>query len=288
MPGRYWQLVVFTVATQLAAGMVVVLVVCKQVVSGGASGSHAEGPASVVLEAVFVLLVLAVAVAVGHLGSFHSAIRAAANVRASWLSRETVAGVLFGLLVVAAALGYCLGLGSPITRRLCIVAAAAAGLVLVFAMARLYMLRTVPAWNTLRTPVSFLTATLLLGTVGLSGVLVVLGDSKPGVHHMLVETLPLLAWCCLLLMVIQLAVTACGAGDAPVEGFAASRAMWIVSALLGLGGAGFLLAVVNLAGSEAASNVQGKIAVVVAAAMVIASVAVGRYRFYASYHRVGL
>jgi DMSO reductase anchor subunit len=241
-----------------------------------------------VLETVIVILVLAVAMAARHLGSSRNAIRAAANVRASWLSRETVSDVVFGLLVVTADIGYRFEIGSPMARRLWVAAAAVAGLVLVYAMARLYMLRTVPAWNTAATPAAFLTATLLLGMVGIAGVLVVAGDFRAGVHSLLTGMLPWFAWSCMLLVAVLLAVTARQSEDAPPQEFAASRAMWVLSALLGLGGAGLLLAAVNLASQEPVSERPGELGIVIASALLVASVVASRCRFYASYRRVGL
>jgi anaerobic dimethyl sulfoxide reductase subunit C (anchor subunit) len=47
-------------------------------------------------------------------------------------------------------------------------------------MSRIYMLRTVPAWNTAVTPVSFLTTTLLLGTLALGAQFVVLSARGEG------------------------------------------------------------------------------------------------------------
>jgi DMSO reductase anchor subunit len=40
MPGRYWQLVAFTVATQLAAGMVVMLTIVLHMGARGVSWRH--------------------------------------------------------------------------------------------------------------------------------------------------------------------------------------------------------------------------------------------------------
>lgn len=64
--------------------------------------------------------------------------------------------------------------------------------------------------------------------------------------------------------------------------------MWVLSASLGLGGAGLLLAAVNLVGPQPASTLPGEIGVVIASGLVAASVVVGRCRFNASYRRVGL
>jgi anaerobic dimethyl sulfoxide reductase subunit C (anchor subunit) len=288
MPGRHWQLVAFTILTQLAAGLVVVLAVGLQLHSGSYDLLEIEALTAAVLEILLVLLALGVGVATIHLGSAGGALMTLANLRMSWLSREATAGIVFGLLTVAATVAYRLDLGSPGIRQRCVVAAAAAGVVLVYAMSRLYMLRTVPAWNSPATLASFLTTALLLGAAGSATALLALSGRFDVAEQLLSETLPWLAWCCLVLALLQLAmsarrVIATPAGKPPTP----APPLWL-NGVLGLGGAGMLLACGRVADLGVASSLQTSAWVAVASALIVASEVVGRFRFYASYDRYGV
>lgn len=135
-------LVFFTVLTQAAAGACAMRAVLAP-----------EEPVDAVVLA---LLALGVLAAVSHLGRPTAARLAIANPTTSWLSREIVVGSVFGTTVLAHLL-----LGPNAALR---IAAAALGLLYVYAVSRVYLLRTVPAWNTWATPVSFLLTALLLGS----------------------------------------------------------------------------------------------------------------------------
>jgi anaerobic dimethyl sulfoxide reductase subunit C (anchor subunit) len=102
-----------------------------------------------------------------HLGSPLSAPRAVSNFATSWLSREILSGVIFAVLGVLYAALQWFKLGPQILRTVVAWLAALVGILLVFSMSRVYMLPTQPAWNSLATPVSFFTTTLLLGSLAL-------------------------------------------------------------------------------------------------------------------------
>jgi DMSO reductase anchor subunit len=117
------------------------------------------------LLAVGPALLAALAAALLHLGQPARAGRALANWRTSWLSREILSALLFGAgwagaLVLARALE-----PAAAVADLSHCAVALLGLGLVYAMARVYRLRTVPAWNTPRTFRAFLLTTLVLGAL---------------------------------------------------------------------------------------------------------------------------
>ncbi len=132
-----WSLVVFTVATQAAAG------IC-------ALGAVLGEPRPTLA---LVFLALGFGWATLHLGRPAGARFALANLHSSWLSRELLLGALFAAAVVAQ-----LATGEEVVAWL----AAALGLVFVLAVSRVYAIRTVPAWNTWATPVAFFGTALLL------------------------------------------------------------------------------------------------------------------------------
>jgi anaerobic dimethyl sulfoxide reductase subunit C (anchor subunit) len=281
MPGRHWQLVAFTILTQLVVGLMVVLASGLRLTLGRHDQVELELLTTAVLEILVALLVLGVVVAAIHLGSVGSAIRAFANLRQSWLSREATAGIVFGLLTVAATLAYRLELGSPVARRWCVVAAAVAGLVLVYAMARLYMLRTVPAWNTLATPLTFFSASAILGTAGMTALLVSLSGRLGVARQLLSGVLPWFGWMCLALAAIQITV---GSRESGVR----RSGLRFLRATLGLGGAGLLLAFALPVFSAATPSPADGVVIAAASALLLVSEVVGRFIFYASYDRIGV
>jgi anaerobic dimethyl sulfoxide reductase subunit C (anchor subunit) len=136
-------LVVFTVLAQAAAGITLV-------------AAFARRPSDGFPIAALLLLAVGGAAAAMHLGRIGHARLALSHLRSSWLSREAALTGLFALSLVAAA-------AFPGVRELRI-AAAVAGLGLVGAIAGVYLVRTVPPWNTWMTPVGFYLTAILLGT----------------------------------------------------------------------------------------------------------------------------
>lgn len=98
-----------------------------------------------------------------HLGYPRNAWRALGNLRTSWLSREILLSGLFGVSGALAAGAWLFQAGSSSLRVALSGAAAIIGLSLVYAMARVYRLRTISAWDRPSTPLAFFRATLLLG-----------------------------------------------------------------------------------------------------------------------------
>ena len=282
MPGGHWQLVAFTVATQLVVGAMVVLAIGMPAASVRFDPVEVEALAGSVLDAVVVLLAAGGAVAAAHLGSAGKAFKALANVRESWLSREAAAGIVFGLLATAAAIGYRLELGSGSLRHAGVVAAAVAGLGTVYAMARLYMLRTVPAWNTPATPVSFLISVGVLGSAAAVVVLAALSLGLGATDPWLEVVLPWVAWSCLALALAQLVVNPASGG------FPTCSGMWLLNAALGLGGAGLLLGAALLANTGTISGAAAGPAAAGASVVLIVSEVIGRIRFYNSFERLGV
>jgi anaerobic dimethyl sulfoxide reductase subunit B (iron-sulfur subunit) len=107
-----------------------------------------------------VCLGLGLAASFAHLGTKKNAWRVLGHLRKSWLSREVLLALLFGagwLLAVWSTIswGYTPAVFSLVTGLL--------GLMFILSMARVYHLRAVPAWNTLRTEANFFLSALLLG-----------------------------------------------------------------------------------------------------------------------------
>jgi anaerobic dimethyl sulfoxide reductase subunit B (iron-sulfur subunit) len=159
---REWSLVGFTLLGQLAAGLSLSLMATHWWFLHRGEVFVLERVEQLGLPLVPGLLVLAMALSLLHLGSPSKASRAVLNLRSSWLSREILLAVLFLVTAVVAAAGHFL---RPAVRDVALPATALLGLLLVFGMARVYMLRTVPVWNRPSTIPSFLATSLVLGGV---------------------------------------------------------------------------------------------------------------------------
>lgn len=109
------------------------------------------------------LVLLGLAAAMAHLGTPTASIHAARNIKRSWLSREITAVNCFAVvLVIIAALTFT---KPELLNSWIMLAESLIGGMALFAMTRVYLLRTVPAWNHVQTPLSFLGSALLLGAV---------------------------------------------------------------------------------------------------------------------------
>ncbi len=159
-------LVAFSLLAQAAVGMFCALAGVGWI-PGAASAPR--GPSVAALLVVGLLAVAAASVSLLHLGSPRNAWRSLANLETSWLSREILFLALFvgGWGAVVATRSFGVGGGaeaSPGVVSALTAFAAVTGVGLVYAMSRVYRIRTVPAWDTpLTTAAFFLTSGSLGG-----------------------------------------------------------------------------------------------------------------------------
>jgi anaerobic dimethyl sulfoxide reductase subunit C (anchor subunit) len=158
-----WQLVSFTILAQAAVGTFVVFGVTALLFP--AYPFSTELLIQRVPWLVLAFLTLGVTSALLHLGQPIKSLLALSHLNQSWLSREAILGMVFGLLVAVLLVLPWIGLSGLFWLRLTIILGMLSGLALVYGISRLYMLRTVPAWNHLGTPASFFTTAFLLGGV---------------------------------------------------------------------------------------------------------------------------
>lgn len=160
---REWTLPVYTILMQISVGAHFLLWVIRA--RGSTRFSHGEMERAV-RNPVLVIMFTAMVAMIGshfHLSRpFHS-LFAVLNFRSSWLSREIVFTVLFFLSMLAT---WYLSRYHPTRPRL--VAGMGWlgvfwGLLLVYCMARIYLIPTQTAWNSPTVVVSFYVTTLLLG-----------------------------------------------------------------------------------------------------------------------------
>ena len=163
-----WALVTFTVLSQMSVGTFLVLGVVHFFARRKASKEAVDQLSDRALLAIGPVIILAFLASLLHLGNPLNAYRAVSNLGSSWLSREILSGVLFALTGGLFAIMQWRKIGSETLRTIVAWIAALIGLFFVYAMSNVYMMRTVPTWNTWYTPVSFFTTTFLLGALAVA------------------------------------------------------------------------------------------------------------------------
>ncbi|MGK7312973.1 MAG: dimethyl sulfoxide reductase anchor subunit family protein [Candidatus Longimicrobiales bacterium M2_2A_002] len=294
---RERSLVVFTVFAQAAVGMLAALALVRWDVPGlvglgPALSRPDDGWLVAPLSAVGVVLAIGTVSATLHLGSAGNAWRALAGLGSSWLSRELLLGAAFGVAWLSVLVLVITGSGDPEIRGWSLALAVLPGAGLVYAMARVYRLRTVPVWDSVLTGTAFLLTTVVLGSLGVALVLSLDGVGwEPAIRG--------LAWLAMAGLMGELALlplvrshrdrarTASDAGLWPAAAGhrrAMGRAALLAAALVAATGALFMATVG--AGSIGMALVPPSLLVALAAAL--AGEVIGRAAFYADYARAGM
>lgn len=169
---REWALPVYSILIQLAIGAMLVLWILRWLASTKFSPGEMN---RIIRNPILVILFTAIVAMIGahfHLSKPFYSFYAVSNFKTSWLSREIVFTVLFFYILLA------LWIFSRSKRNYRNLVAALGwsailiGLILVYCMARIYMLPTQVAWNTSAVIVSFYTTTALLGSMTIACLLV--------------------------------------------------------------------------------------------------------------------
>ena len=166
MAWREWPLAAFTLLGQLATGVYLFLVLPAVFAAPADQAASGRNALFYAVAAVTALLGVGAAASFFHLGRPLRAPNALANLRTSWLSREILFELLFMFFLALLAVLFWRGAAEGTLARTVAVLAAVCGVLFLVSMARLYMVPGVPAWNRATTPVSFLVATVTLGTTG--------------------------------------------------------------------------------------------------------------------------
>lgn len=167
-----WALVTFTILVQMSVGAMWVLGVAHFFVSRKYGAEEADQFSDRALIALIPVIALGFLASLFHLGNPLNAYRAVANLGTSWLSREIFFGVIFAVLATVFAFLQWRKIGTIAFRTVVAWLAALTGLVLVYCMARVYMLPAQPAWNSWATVVSFYTSAFLLGALAMGAAFV--------------------------------------------------------------------------------------------------------------------
>lgn len=287
MPDNTWPLMFFTVLAPAAAGLVGGLAV----ISAGKQVAVRLAFLQLRLPAVSVaLLLMAVAMLFSffHLGSPLKAVYALSALRTSWLSREILMVSVFGLLLLA---WYILLRTRSLSQRassvmlwLCL----AAGLLMVWSMARIYMLPAVPPWNSVYTPVLFYSGGVMSG-FSLFFLLEVPGHEGEAGRFGQLPYSRVMVLMILSAFLIRSIFSLFQQPVAPEVAFLPAGVHWLVRAvhyLMFIAGIGLLLKrtflPVNL------SPKTCRYLVVIAFLSILAGELLGRFIFFAGYYRLGV
>ena len=162
MDKHIWSLVVFGLLAQSGAGIWMTTELILLTPSFAVTQETEQLVRKIYLT-VFILLIVSLIISFFHLGYPRHFFHALNNLGSSWLSREILALSLFLFFLALVNLtGYFTHKIPPaniLLRTGCTLSA----IFLLVSMSKLYMLETVPAWNTLHTPRAFVLTSLLAG-----------------------------------------------------------------------------------------------------------------------------
>lgn len=292
MRGAEWSLILFTLLAQLAVGMFVVIAAVNTLSISKSNSLAAREMLIRILISVVIVMILAVLASFLHIGRPKSAALAVNHFSRSWLSREIVFVLLFTALAgMSLALHY-LSAGSPLFRERFAVITGVIGIITIISMARVYMLATVPAWNTIVTPIQFIGSSLILGCCGTMFLIALSGGSAGSgdvIREIAARIIPVL----LFLLAVNLIAflvhlfTLPGAGIAGMESFRLLTATHMVPLILRL--SLFVVSILLLCVLLfMETKTTAPSVLLILCFVVVISEILGRYLFYASYSRVGI
>ncbi len=287
MNSNDWPLVFFTLLTQWGVGLVLAGLMTWFL------ARQAEPPLLETLRKTFSLVALltmglALLLSFAHLANPRYSVYALGNLGSSWLSREILLASLLLFLLALSHASARFGFPRPPGFQILWLLALITGMALVWSMARLYMIPTVPLWNSPTTPLGFYASVALLGgSAGLALLAMASGGSmhEGGVQAASIWMMILTATGLLLTLLIPLLFP----GDAAAAGgFPPPAWSWWWQAIRW-----FLLAfgIAMLAWWYFAHLPGGGNEIrwpVLAFVFLMMAEICGRYLFYANYHRVGV
>jgi anaerobic dimethyl sulfoxide reductase subunit C (anchor subunit) len=312
---RELPLVVFTIIAQMSVGSFVVLGLIH--LFTGRADRAGNGTTDVIdkvsdpaLYAIGPILALGLLASMMHLGTPIRAINALGHLQSSWLSREILFGLLFAVVGGAFALSQWFKWLTPRWRQALAGLAALVGLALIWSMTMVYLLPTVPAWDSWATPVRFFATTVLLGSLAVGAALVVTADVRrrrgaaadEAADAVIMSSLRGIAIGSIAMLGVEFVVLPLYLGRLATEGSVAGNASadtlvstyggyaiaQLVLVFLGVALLGVFLSRLAKRFSTAVQLQMLAFAPVAAFVLVFAGEIIGRMLFYASYARVGL
>ncbi len=281
-----WSLLLFTLIVQACVGALVWSEFLHLSVAGHKRLAPPDTIRSTTMMGITIGIAVAVLISILHLGSPIKAVFVLNNLGTSWLSREIFLLILFGGGVALATVMWRRGWGSETSRIFIGRMSAVLGLVLVYVMARLYMLPTTPGWNTIATPTSFFSASIVLG-----GCVVLASMLHPKSASLSRENARVVVvWALMICLGVEIVLTPLQAGvlyDHPMlversDGFA------VLNVLLGLRVLSVAIALGCLIKLLTGSTERHRRWLFTTIVLVLFAEILGRYIFYTYYYRIGV
>ena len=289
MNSNEWPLVFFTLLSQLSMGIILSGMFVFLMVRNHEPTANSELKRLVVFVAMSGMLV-ALLLSFLHLAKPLHSVYALGNIGSSLLSREILLVSLFLFALAVAWTSIRFGIPSPGSFNFLYLAALITGILLVWVMARLYMIPTVPAWNTPLTIVKFFNSGLLLGAGALLVMVVFLngkGIEVLRVQQVITILFYLLALGVFIHLITALLPTAVHEGMQPSFPLPVIPFAWNAARLLFLL-LGFSLLAWWYPGFVSMTSRGAPSWAYLAIFLLFLSEICGRYIFYASYYRVGV
>ena len=168
-------MIIFTVVSQMAVGMFVVLGVLDLWLTTKVDDKTADRLVAPIVYLIGPVVVLAMISSMFHMNDISNTLNVIRNWGSSWLSREILAVVGFAGLGALYAVMQWFRVGSRRLRQLVALAAAGVGLLLVLCESMIYAsVSTIPAWHTWVVPFQFFTTTIMLGSAAVATSLAVM------------------------------------------------------------------------------------------------------------------
>ena len=294
MESNEFALVIFTILTQMCVGMFCMSTVLPFFVSHDDQGEVQRINDSIPFY-IAPVMIGGMIVSLLHLGTPANCFHAIRNIGSSPLSREIALTGLFTGLICLLVFMRLKKIASKALYLVVSLLAVLAGLLLIYSMAQVYMLRTVPVWNSTFTLIQFFTTGFLLGTLALGSVYVFYFKKlkKDDLHQMVRLTVTIT----IIMLGIELAAIPLG-----LAGLAAGSETGLSSLkIMGENNGGILLIrlILVFVGACLAGFFSyrdtftekwgpGAGGFYLAFALVFMAEIIGRALFYASYARVGL
>jgi anaerobic dimethyl sulfoxide reductase subunit C (anchor subunit) len=163
MHNSEWSLVFFTLLGQFSAGLVFCLLIFRVL------GLHREinNTDKILRTGIYIAaasMIIALVISFLHLSAPLSSVYAFSNLKQSWLSREILMVPLFTAFLGFLSLYVYRSVTPAKHMTFLLLLATLNGFLMVYSMARIYMLPTIPAWDTPVTLINFFASGLLTGS----------------------------------------------------------------------------------------------------------------------------
>ncbi len=284
-----WPLVFFTMFSQISVGMLIGGLILYMTVK------NTEAPALETLKKVLIIAAfgsmgIALVLSFLHLASPLHAVYAMSNAGSSWLSREIILASIYllSLVICYASLRYNVPHRNLFSQLY--LASLIIGLILIWAMSRVYMIPTVPLWNTPATPVAFYTTALILGGGGALVIINLLAAKNAGIPELqtLQTTMFYLISAAVFITLLNMLLLQPDIGALAGSFAAPTISPWWKTAQIVFLLAGFSLITYWFTYQMPAAGGNPSNLVYAAFVCLLISEIAGRYLFYASFYRVGV